>query len=73
MKAWLVVAPLSSRGQHYLLLVWSDSGLHFFLDIGPLVMIRNAHALRSFFRGQETRCWTECCARQERQRFSSFS
>jgi hypothetical protein len=40
--------------QYHLALVGSDSALHFFLDIGPVVTVREAATLRSFFRGQET-------------------
>jgi hypothetical protein len=50
---WAEEGLLVQYCQYHLMLVGSDSALHLYLDIGPVVTVRDAHALRSFFRGHE--------------------
>lgn len=51
---WLEQEPLVQYCRYYLTLAGSATALHVFLDIGPVVTVRKADSLRSFFRGQET-------------------
>jgi hypothetical protein len=51
---WLEQEFLVQYCRYYLMLAGSESALHVFLNIGPVVTVREADSLRSFFRGQET-------------------
>jgi hypothetical protein len=51
---WLQQELLVQYCRYYLTLARSDSALPVLLGVGPVVTVRDADSLRSFFRGQET-------------------
>ena len=52
--AWVEEGFLVQYCRYHLLLVGSESWLHFLLDVGPVVTVREAGSLHAVFRGRET-------------------